>query len=51
MRENPFFWGLFLNGRSDSAENIKNYGAACEFPLALGHDMKKKKIMRKKKRN
>lgn len=42
------FGGLFLNGRLDSVEDIKNYGAVCEFPLAHGHDMQKKKKEKKK---
>lgn len=38
----PFLGELFLNGRLDFVESIKNYGAVCEFPLAPGHDMQMK---------
>lgn len=49
--EKNLFGGLFLNGKLDSVENSTNYVAACEFPLALGHDMQKKKTKPHKKRN
>lgn len=42
----PFLGELFLNGRLDFVESIKNYGAVCEFPLAPGHDMQMKRRKR-----
>lgn len=48
MGKNPF-GVLFLHGRLDSVENSTNYGAVREFPLALGHDMQKKKKTTQKK--
>lgn len=44
----PFLVFFFLKGRLDSVENIKNYGAACEFPLAPSHDMQKIIIIKKR---
>lgn len=48
MGKNPF-GVLFLHGTLDSVENTTNYGAVCEFPLALGHDMQKQKKNHTKK--
>lgn len=39
---NPFLEGGFFNRRLNSVENTKHYGAACEFPLAVGHEKKRK---------